>query len=263
MARWTLGCVPYVNARPLAEALDHSGEVEMRYAPPSELAKWLERGEVDAALVSSIHCLQSGSPAADGVCIGSDGPVQSVRLFSRIPWDDVQTVALDKSSLTSCALSRVVLGLRGLAPTYEILPPDLESMLAEHDAALIIGDAGYEASAHGLHVLDLGEEWLRLTGLPFVWAVWEMRSADADLAGLLASAWVWSQANWDQVISGAVERSGWTVQACEDYLQTAVKFSLDSREKQGLARFRELAAAHVDGLGAMPQFIGGTTPTPL
>jgi chorismate dehydratase len=110
-----------------------------------------------------------------GIAIASRGPVRSVCLFHSVPLERVRRVALDSSSRTSVALAKIVLRARlGRDPEYVSMGPSLDSMLAVADAALLIGDPALYCESN-LPRLDLGEEWTRTTGLPFVYAFWAGR----------------------------------------------------------------------------------------
>jgi predicted solute-binding protein len=174
MAQFRVGCVPYVNARPLVAAFDQPNEfVEVVYDVPSRLPALLDAGEVDAILVSSIELLRRDDllPVAE-VGIMSNGPVRSVRLLSKVPLADIKTLALDEHSMTSNILAQVILAEQGVFPTTGAMTPDAPNMLSSHDACVIIGDKGFEADGTGLVDIDLGEAWTTMTGLPFVWAMW-------------------------------------------------------------------------------------------
>ena len=174
MAQFRVGCVPYVNARPLVAAFDQPNEfVEVVYDVPSKLPALLDAGEVDAILVSSIELLRRDDllPVAE-VGIMSYGPVKSVRMLSKVPLAEIKTLALDQSSLTSNILAQIILAEQGVFPKTETLSPDEQNMLANYDACVLIGDKGFEADGTGLVDIDLGEAWTDMTGLPFVWALW-------------------------------------------------------------------------------------------
>ena len=194
MPAFKVGSVPYVNAIPLVHGFEmwpDSSPVEVVYEVPSALPSMLDARHVDAILVSSIEALRKpGRTMAAGICIGSEGPVESVRLFSQVPFAEIRTLALDQSSMTSNALGMILLSdLYGAEPATEPAPPDLMGMLDAADACILIGDAGMTADASQLHVLDLGEAWTCLTGLPFVWAAWIGRTdLDPRLAFHLAMA---------------------------------------------------------------------------
>lgn len=172
-----LGAVSYLNVRPLVYGLDRQRDrVHVRFDVPSACARMLETGEIDLGMVPSItHLARPADGVVPGMCIGSDGPVDSVALFLRRPLAEVRTIALDTSSRTSAALTRILCARRfGIAPVFVPAKPDLPSMLAEADAALLIGDPALFADhrALGLDKIDLGLAWTSMTGLPFVWAFW-------------------------------------------------------------------------------------------
>ena len=180
-----VGTVPYLNALPLVAALEEkpTQPVTLDRYVPSELLHYLLRGEVDVALLSSVACLshQAGLDFVPGIAIACRGPVQSIKLVSRVPPEQIQTLALDRSSLTSVVLARILLRERyGVIPRTRVLPPDLSTMLAQADAAIIIGDPGLVTRTSDLAIeivweIDPGEEWVQWTGLPFVFAVWAYR----------------------------------------------------------------------------------------
>mgnify|MGYP003337286040 CR=1 FL=1 len=135
-------------------------------------------------MVPSITYLdRPGDRIVPGICIGSEGPVASVALFTRRPIDEVRSIALDTSSRTSAMLTRILCArLFHIAPTFVPHAPELESMLAVADAALLIGDPALflDPEAHRAIKIDLGAEWTNMTGLPFVWAFWSGRPNAAD-----------------------------------------------------------------------------------
>jgi len=195
MTQFRVGSVPYVNAAPLIHDFLSAGEVSpvsVILDVPSRLPERLAAGEVDAILVSSIFALsQPGLRAVAEVGIASEGAVESVRMFSRVPWTEVRTLATDTSSMTSNALAQIILIERfGVHAECIPLPPDLPSMLAQADAAVLIGDVGMMTPVpEGVQALDLGEAWRDLTGLPFVWALWVGQDGlTPDLAATLEAA---------------------------------------------------------------------------
>ena len=111
------------------------------------------------------------------VAIASQRAVRSILLVSQMPIEQVRTVALDTSSMTSVALTKILfekwLGGADVSP----MDPDIEKMLASHDAGLLIGDPALQIDRSRYHTLDLAEEWIRHTGKPFVFAFWAVRSA--------------------------------------------------------------------------------------
>lgn len=247
-----LGCVPYANALPLVALFeDEPGlGVEVAYDVPSRLPEMLAQGAAAAVLVSSWYFLANPSlKAARGVCIGSQAEVLSVRLFSKVPFPEVRSLALDHSSMTSNALALAILrGRYGADPFGEACPPDLTSMLADHDAALLIGDPGMIADGSGLNVLDLGSAWTEWKGLPFVWALWVGGGGlDERLAGLLLEARDHTGLGSDG--DGTTEAGLRTLARAEGqlgpsasrYLQEAVSYRIGPREEAALAEFASVA----------------------
>ncbi len=207
-----LGAVDYLNVRPLVHGLDASSDVILRFDVPSVCAALLAAGDIDLGMVPSITLLdRPGDCVVPGVCIGSDGPVASVALFTRKPIAEVRSIALDTSSRTSVVLTRVLCARRfDIAPSFLPHPPDLSAMLAAADAALLIGDPALFAgeAARGATKIDLGAEWTAMTGLPFVWAFWAGRpdAADAGMVARLQDAAERGMANTDRNRRGLLPR---------------------------------------------------------
>jgi chorismate dehydratase len=243
MSCFTVGCVPYLNAKPLVRRfvdLSDESPVRVLYSVPSQLPEMLDSGDAAAVMVSSIHAIREpGMRIAAGVSISTQRDVVSVRMFSTKPFADVRTVAFDRSSMTSNALARIVLKEQyGIEPTGSPQPPSLDRMLQTHDAAVLIGDNGMRASADGMYVMDLGREWNHLTGLPFVWAAWIGREAVVpELVSELIEAERYGQRNFEDVVRHAERETGFTYEQCEHYLGQIMDYGLTSRHLAGLAEF--------------------------
>ncbi len=242
MAKFRVGCVSYVNATPLIWWFNHLGDnspVEVVFDVPSKLPGLLESGEVQAILVSSIDSiLHPNRRVLSNVCIGSNGPVESVRLFSRVPFPEIKTLALDASSMTSNRLAQIILHEKyNINPQTVTMAPDGESMLAQCDACVLIGDIGMTAQLPGSRIIDLGEAWTDLTGLPFVWALWTSNVAQSELSSLLDESYLYASQNWEAVLDLAQTRVNWPREIIHHYFSRCVHFPLDSEAKQGLALF--------------------------
>ncbi|MGC8784959.1 MAG: menaquinone biosynthetic enzyme MqnA/MqnD family protein [Armatimonadota bacterium] len=242
-----IGSVPYLNAKPLI-AWFHTPEgkgsgVEVVCDVPSRLAQMVGVGEVACALVSSIELFRrSDWVAVPHIAIASTGRVLSVRLFSRVPLDRVRSVALDTSSLTSSALVQVLFARWwGVKPEYLPASPDLDAMLKQADAALLIGDKGMLARAEGLYIADLGEEWHRWTGLPFVWALWlgEAERITPSLVEVLLTACRWGLEHIDQVVHQQAARLGLPQDLVRHYLCDIMQYEMTPAHEQALQRFAE------------------------
>ncbi len=235
-----VGCVQYLNARPLIHGYD--GPVVFDH--PSGLARDLAQGALDVALVPIFEALNHPRYLlADGVAIASDGPVFSVFLAHRGPLAEVRTIALDPASLTSIHLLQVLLAeYHGLRPQLLELP----AFPADADAVLLIGNQAIDfrerdAGAHQL--LDLGEEWTHRTGLPFVYAPWLLR-ADLPNASAVADELRALKRDGTSRISEIVRADAHNPALSERYLTQHIRFDLGSREKEGIEKFRALLVKH-------------------
>jgi len=190
-----IGIVDYLNSWPLAWGF-LSGrlvdEYEAIYCPPAEVADRLAAGDLDVGLIPSIEAQRiAGLQVVPGLCVAATHEVRSVLLLSSRPVAEIRRVALDENSRTSAALVRIVLAERyGIEPQMVERAPEIDRMLAEADAALVIGDPALQVDRDRFVILDLAAEWRQLTGKPFVFAVWAARSgvaADGLVAALTAS----------------------------------------------------------------------------
>lgn len=248
MKQYRIASVPYVNAVPMVYRFERMGAestVEVVYDVPSALPSMLDAGEVDAILVSSIYALRNaGLRFASGVCIGSQRAVRSVRLFSKVPFEAISSLALDSSSMTSNALARILLkDSYGVSPVVHVAPPVQGAMLAAADACVLIGDIGMTAPAEGLHVLDLGEAWFEATGLPFLWAGWVGRSGlTPELVSLLAGA---VPASFDEdLIEYAAVHHEWPREMVRGYYTENMSYAFDARMEAGLRKYQERLLDH-------------------
>ncbi len=248
-----VGSVPYLNGRPLMRWFTDTPEgvasgVRVIEAVPSVLARMLEAGEIAAALVSSVELFRkAGFTYAPGCAVIADGAVESVRVFSRVPVEQIRTVALDISSLTSVALTKIILAERyGLTPVYMPHAPDLNTMLESADAALLIGDPGYRDYGSDYHTLDLGAEWKSLTGLPFVYACWVgyPERMDAGLVRFLQTAKEWGTRNLDRIADAEYGKLGETKARARHYLSEVMRYTLGSEEESALALFGKKVRRH-------------------
>lgn len=239
--------VPYINARPLVRWFAETQAVDVAYDVPSRLPALLDNGSAEAVLASAFEALSTpGRTYAEGVSIASYAAVESVRLFSKVPFGEITSLALDASSLTSNALAQVLLiELFGVRPVCTEALPSLDEMLQTNDAAVLIGDKGMAASALGLHVLDLGWAWNRLTGLPFVWALWiGNESLSPELVRLLQQAARWGEKQTDLIAKEAAEQTGISYGACHRYLAETMNYELTGRHIEGMTLYRDLLVKH-------------------
>jgi chorismate dehydratase len=147
------------------------------YDLPSRLADRLSVGQLDVALIPIVELLRGGATLVSNACIACRGPVMSVKLLFRTRPEQVARLALDEGSRTSAALARILLAERhGARPRVECLPIGATVGDTDADAVLLIGDRALEPVVGSFQLMwDLGDEWVRWTGLPFVFAAWAAR----------------------------------------------------------------------------------------
>ena len=183
MGRLRISAISYLNTAPLMWDFQHSSSAELfdiAYTLPSDCALALERGAADIGIIpAAAYARIPNLKILPGVAIASRRAVRSILLVSKVPIEKVKTIALDTSSMTSVALTKVIFEKwLGGGRRFTSMPPDLEKMLARHDAGLLIGDPALQVDRSRYVTLDLAEEWIRYTGKPFVFAFWAVR-ADA------------------------------------------------------------------------------------
>lgn len=246
-----VGIVNYVNARPLARGLEREPSgLELVYLPPAGVADELAAGRLDVGLLPSIELSRiPGLAVLPGCAIAATHEVRSVLLVSRVPVAEIRSLALDENSRTSAALVRILLATRfGVLPELRAAAPRLDEMLATSDAALVIGDPALGVDRDRHVVLDLAGEWLELTGLPFVFAVWAARRsvASGELARRFERSLETGLAELDAIVSEAAAESGLSPAVLHDYYTRNLRFRLGDEERRGLAEF--LRRAEVAGL---------------
>lgn len=248
-----VGAVQYLNTKPLVHGLGGPG-VDLSYDLPSRLADRLAAGLLDVALIPSIELFRrAGQRIVSNACIGCRGAVMSVKLLFRTPPDRVATLALDEGSRTSAVLAQVLLAERyGVRPQVEPLPIGSGADQTRADAVLLIGDRALAdaAAGGGFQVIwDLGDEWCRWTGLPFVFAVWAAREgvAATDLTARLEAARDRGLANLAAIAAAEAFRHGLTTSQCLGYLRDNLHYRLGDSEREAVELFRR----HADRLGLL------------
>lgn len=256
-----VGAVQYLNTKPLVHGLA-GPDVDLSYDLPSRLADRLAAGLLDVALIPSVEVLRRpGQRIVSDACIGCRGPVMSVKLLFRTPPERVATLALDEGSRTSAVLAQVLLAERhGVRPRVEPLAIGAGADQTRADAILLIGDRALcDATAGGGFQLvwDLGDEWCRWTGLPFVFAVWAAREGVVvdGLAARLEAARDRGLANLAAVAAAEAFRHGLTTSQCLGYLRDNLHYRLAAPEREALDLFRH----HAERLG----LLGGGLRSPV
>jgi chorismate dehydratase len=263
--RRRFGAVQYLNTKPLVHGLA-GPDLDLTYDLPSRLADRLAAGLLDVALVPVVEVFRHPEQRiVSDACIGCRGAVMSVKLLFRVPPQRVTTMALDEGSRTSAVLAQVLLAERhGVRPRVEPLPIGAGCGETSADAVLLIGDRALGDAATGgvfQQVWDLGDEWCRWTGLPFVFAAWAARpGVPVDrLAAPLEAARDSGLANLAAIAAAESARHGLTVPQCLTYLRDNLHYHFGEREQEAVRTFRDLAA----GLGLVPALRGSRPPAGL
>jgi chorismate dehydratase len=259
-----IGCVKYLNAHPLIRGWP--GEVEFEH--PSALCERLANGELDVALVSSFEFLRNPIyRIIDDVSISSDGPVYSVVVAHRDEISRIGEIELDPASETAVNLLRCLLAELELNPRLVQCSTGISLAMdksAVHSARLLIGDQAIrfrQKHADEFQFWDLGEQWNKLMGLPFVYALWLIRPEVDDvieIADRLRALRDKNLANLDELITEVAAGVGMsavalakaddpghpkiTSQFLSAYYHEHLRFSFGKKEKTGLRSFAQLCA---------------------
>jgi chorismate dehydratase len=209
----------------------------------------LASGEVDAALVPVIEYQRIPDIAiVPDVCVGSRSAVRSVVIASKLNnLKKVKRVALDDSSRTSVALVKIIFReFLGFEPEWQILPPDLRSMLEHNDAALIIGDPAMKIPRDQFRVFDLATLWHDFTGLGFVFAMWMAGRNHAEQVRAIdfKAARDEGLAHLDEIAAGYEDNPALSSDELKDYLTRNIAFQMDDEMKKGLQLYFDLARKH-------------------
>jgi chorismate dehydratase len=275
MRRLRISAISYLNTAPLMWDFEHGGtreqlkeQFDVTYTIPSACAEALRTGTADIGIIPvAAYATIPGLVILPGVAIASLNAVRSILLVSRKPLDEIKTVALDRSSLTSVVLCKILLAKwLGGAREYGSMAPDLEAMLASYDAALLIGDPALVIQrARYRTVIDLAEEWRKHTGKPFVFAFWAVRGEALAGAGpglgtpadaVLKVAEVFQRSrdhglapeNVRNIANEWAPRLGMSLDEVTSYLTVSIHYSLDEACREGLSLFYQ----HAEQFGALP-----------
>lgn len=259
-----VGRIGYINCAPVYGAIDRGivalpPGAQLVTGTPAELNDLLVAGELDVSVISAIEYARHGKDLVllPELAISCDGPVRSVALFTRRPVGqlDGRTLLLTASSRTSVALlellCRDVWNIQPKLAEARAEAQDLDGLATlPHEGVLVIGDAALALAARGSYPYryDLGDEWKRWTGLPFVFAVWAARRA-ADPAAAqrghqaLLTSRSWGLAHLEELAADAARTTHVPVAACLEYL-SGLDYALTSKHLAGLSDFFRRLAAH-------------------
>lgn len=214
-------------------------EVDLVIDYPSKIASMLLEDEIDVGLVPvAIIPEMNEHYIISDYCIGSDGEVASVCLFSEVPLDEIKTVLLDYQSRTSVALLKILIKeYWKINVVFENTSGDYQSKISGTTAGLVIGDRALQQRKISTYIYDLGLEWRKFTRLPFVFAAWvSNKKLDEGFIKDFNEANKFGLNNLDKV----VQENPFTIFDLNHYYKDCISFDLDENKKKGLRLFLKL-----------------------
>jgi chorismate dehydratase len=234
-----VGAVSYLNTKPLIYGFENGlmkDEVDLLIDYPSKIAAMLLSDEIDVGLVpvAVIPEMEEYHIISD-YCIGSDGEVASVCLFSEVLLHEIKTILLDYQSRTSVALLKLLIKeYWKINVVFRNTKNGYQSEISGTTAGLIIGDRALMQRQKSRFIFDLGEEWKNFTGLPFVFAAWvSNKKLDADFIKEFNEANKFGLSNLEKV----VEENPFEPFDLHTYYTRCINFELDENKKKGLELF--------------------------
>lgn len=237
-----VGAVSYLNTKPLLYGIVNSpviNEISLVTEYPARIADKLLNDEIDIGLVPvSIVPQMKEYQVNTRYCIGCDGPVASVCLFSESPVEEIKTVLLDYQSRTSVALARILFENHWKQnPRFEDAGPDFIGQIRDATAAIVIGDRALHQRSVSAYKYDLGEAWKQMTGLPFVFAAWiSNKTLDAGWIRRFDEANAFGIRNIREV----VKQSSIQEFDLQEYYTRYLSYVLDEKKKEGLDLFLKM-----------------------
>ena len=261
MRKLRISAISYLNTAPLMWDFEHGeagSHFEISYTIPSACARALAEGSADIGIIPAAAYTQiPGMKILPDVAIASRQAVRSILLVSKVPIEKVHSVALDSSSMTSVALLKTLLQWKACNPEYTPMQPDIDEMLSRHDAGLLIGDPALQIDRSRYYTLDLAEEWIRVTGKPFVFAFWAVRGEAPkesdpviDLPAIFRNSrdHGLQPANLGKIVDEWSARLNLRPTEVRSYLTQNIHYRLDPECIDGLQEFYR----HASEIGALP-----------
>src|SRR5215467_334354 len=275
MANRRISVVQYLNTAPLVRGFTHgplAGKYDLSFTVPSECAEALRRGAADVAIIPAIEYQRIPNLVVlPDLSIASKERVRSLLIVSKLPIREVQSLALDRSSRSTQALTRILCEDRwNIAPQFAEAAPDIAQMLENADAALVIGDPALRMAIEAeqcvkpgadgewlcagaqvglgrspkLHLYDVVHEWWQLTERPAVLAVWAARRevATPELVSDYSASLAFGLSHLREICGEAARELQLPEKELSLYLRTNIDYSLDAENRKGLQEFFTRAA---------------------
>jgi chorismate dehydratase len=276
LAKLRISIVQYLNTAPLVWGFTNGplrGKYDLSFTVPSLCAEALRSGAADIAIIPAIEYQRIDDLVIlPDMAIASQNQVRSLLIISKVPIEDARSIALDRSSRSTQALTKILCDRRWrIAPEFFEMPPDAGAMLQRADAALLIGDpalrlsieiadgakrssSGEQVCAAGsagisgsetLHVYDVVEEWRKMTNLPAVLAVWAARSevVNADVVEDFQTSRDFGLKSVDEISRKAATELRLPAEELRRYLTENIDFTLGEENLRGLSAYFGLAGA--------------------
>jgi len=242
-----LGIVSFLNARPLAAGLMDRTDISLHPAVPSRLAAILVEGACDVGLLPVVDFYRHRRTlvGVSNACIASDGETLTVRVFSRVPPDQINVLHADGDSHTSVILAQVL--WREMYGRTLVMEPHRNSGGPSPDAVLLIGDKVVREAPRGYGFeVDLGAAWKHLTGLPFVFAAWFGRrhTDHTATASMLEASRDAGVRDVETIASRFAPQHGWPQPLALTYLRDIMRYTLTNDMRLGMDRFFALSERH-------------------
>lgn len=243
MEKIRVGIVNYLNTRPMLYGLERppaAGLIEMTGDYPANVARLLQEGKLDLGLipVAVIPSLPEYHIVGD-YCIGTEGEIASVALFSEVPMEEITRVYLDYQSRTSVMLLRFLMKeYWGISPEIiQAQGEDFRQEIRGTTAGLVIGDRALEQRKVSTFIYDLGSEWKKITGLPFVFAAWvSTRPLPDTFTSIFSRANALGLDHIDEIVAGIP----YPLFDLKKYYTLHLSYRLDEAKKKGMQKFLDV-----------------------
>ena len=243
MKKIKVGAVSYLNTKPLLYGIEHSDEmmrqIELVKDYPSKIARQLLDDKIDIGLVPvTVISQMKAYYIVSDYCIGADGNVASVCLFSDVELNKIEKVLLDYQSKTSVALCKVLLkNFWEKDITLEDAQQDFAEQIKGTTAGVLIGDRALKQRKKSKYIYDLAGEWKTFTGLPFVFAAWiSNKKLPEDFIESF------NQKNSEGVnnIEPVIKENECDFYDLKTYYTKNISYNLNEEKRQGLRLFLDL-----------------------